>query len=93
MSTHKSFKVLTQITPNVGVTDDPHGEMKIHNDKSLFSEWSVTFSMRAGETVWVEWVLTDFRSYSTAFNAASREAIRISIERDLVINIVSEVTE
>lgn len=92
MSTHKSFKVLASITPNVGIAAVPYGEMRIRNDEVL-NEWNVTFTLMAGEVQFIEFVLSDFGSYSTAFNAATREALKISIERDLIVQLVKEVIE
>ena len=90
--TTTSYKVLASVTPNVGIAAVPYGEMKIRNDEIL-NEWNVTFTLMAGEVQLIEFVLSDFGSYSTAFNAASREAMKISIERDLIVQVVREITE
>ncbi len=90
--TTTSYKVLASVTPNVGIAAVPYGEMKIRNDEIL-NEWNVTFTLMAGEVQFIEFVLSDFGSYSTAFNAASREAMKISIERDLIVQVVREITE
>ena len=92
MSTHQSFKVLASITPNVGIAAVPYGEMKIRND-GILNEWNVTFTLKVGGVEVEEWILSDFGSYSTAFNAAARKALEISIERDLIVQLVKETTE
>ncbi len=91
MST-KSYKVLASITPDLGIAAVPHGEITIRND-GILNEWNVTFTVVAGEIRIDEWVLSDYGSYSVAFNAAARKALDISIERDLIVHIIRDVTE
>ena len=83
--------MLATVSPSA-VAAEPHGEMTIRNDESL-NEWSVTFTLIAGEVEIQEWVLSDFGSYSVAFNAAARKATEISIERDLVVHVIREISD
>ena len=92
MSPTRLTKVLASITPDLGIEAVPHGEITIRND-GMLNEWNVTFTVVAGEIRIAEWVLSDFGSYSVAFNAAARKALEISIERDLIIHVIREVTE